>query len=57
MTDGMTDRCKPVYPPTFSKRGYKKDILGSHFRSDEEVETAVKEWVNGKDPDFFSDLG
>ena len=21
-TDGMTDRCKPVYPPTFSKRGY-----------------------------------
>ena len=22
-TDGMTDRCKPVYPPTFSKRGYK----------------------------------
>ena len=23
-TDGTTDRCKPVYPPTFSKRGYKK---------------------------------
>ena len=22
-TDGMTDRCKPVYPPLFSKRGYK----------------------------------
>ena len=25
-----------------------------HFGSDEEVVTAVEEWVNGKDPDFFS---
>ena len=25
-----------------------------HFRFDEEVVTAVEEWVNGKDPDFFS---
>ena len=25
-----------------------------NFRSDEEVVTAVEEWVNGKDPDFFS---
>ena len=32
----------------------KKDISGRHFRSDEEVVTAVEEWVNGKDPDFFS---
>ena len=32
----------------------KKDIRGCHFRSDEEVVTAVEEWVNGKDPDFFS---
>ena len=32
----------------------KKDIRGCHFRSDEEVMTAVEEWVNGKDPDFFS---
>ena len=32
----------------------KKDIGGLHFRSDEEVVTAVEEWVNGKDPDFFS---
>ena len=24
------------------------------FRSDEEVVTAVEEWINGKDPDFFS---
>ena len=23
-TNGTTDRCKPVYPPLFSKRGYKK---------------------------------
>ena len=27
-----------------------------YFRSDEEVVTAVEEWVNGKDPDFFSSL-
>ena len=32
----------------------KKDIRGCHFRSDEEVVTAVEEWVNGKDTDFFS---
>ena len=32
----------------------KKDIHGLHFWSDEEVVTAVEEWVNGKDPDFFS---
>ena len=30
----------------------KRDIRGLHFRSDEEVVTAVE--VNGKDPDFFS---
>ena len=32
----------------------KKNIRGLHFRSDEEVVTAVEEWVNGKYPDFFS---
>ena len=32
----------------------KKDIRGLHFRSDEEVVTAVEEWVNGKDLNFFS---
>ena len=32
----------------------KKDIRGCHFRSEEEVVTAVEEWVNGKVPDFFS---
>ena len=31
----------------------KNDIRGCHFLSDEVV-TAVDEWVNGKDPDFFS---
>ena len=31
----------------------KKDIRGLHFRSDEEVVTAVEELVNGKDSDFF----
>ena len=24
--NGTTDRCKPVYPPTFSKRGYNYGI-------------------------------
>ena len=32
----------------------KKDICGRHFWSDEEVVMAVEEWVNGKNPDFFS---
>ena len=31
----------------------QNDIRGCHYRSDEEV-TAVKELVNGKDPNFFS---
>ena len=31
----------------------KMDIRELYFRSDEEVVTAVEEWVNGKDPDFF----
>ena len=34
----------------------KRDILGCHFRSEEEVVTAVEECVNGKDPDFFSSV-
>ena len=32
----------------------KKDILGRHFRSNEEVMAAVEEWVRDKDPGFFS---
>ena len=32
----------------------KKDIRGCHFWSEEEVVTAVWEWVNGDNPDFFS---
>ena len=32
----------------------KRDIRGCHFRPDEEVVSAVQEWVNGKDTDFFS---
>ena len=31
----------------------KNDTRKCHFRSDEEVVTAVEVWVNGKDPDFF----
>ena len=38
----------------FLFQNLKKDIRGCHFRSDEEVVTAVEEWVSGKDPDFFS---
>ena len=50
----------PAYSPdrapsnSFLFPNLKKDIHGLHFRSDEEVVTAVEEWVNGKDPDFFS---
>ena len=48
--------CSPDLPPSdfFLFPNLKKDICGLHFRSDEEVVTAVEEWVNGKDPDFFS---
>ena len=50
----------PAYSPDLAPSDFflfpklKKDICGLHFRSDEEVVTAVEEWVNGKDPDFFS---
>ena len=49
----------PVYSPDLAPNDFflfpnlKKDIRGCYFRSDEEVVTAVEEWVNGKDPDFF----
>ena len=48
----------PAYSPDLAPSDFflfpnlKTDIRGLHFRSDEEVVTAV-EWVNGKDPDFF----
>ena len=32
----------------------KKDIRRLNFRSNKEVLTVIEEWVNGKDPDFFS---
>ena len=51
----------PAYSPDLAPSDFfqslnskKKDICGLHFRSDEDVVTAVEEWVNGKDPDFFS---
>ena len=50
----------PAYSPDlapidfFQFPNLKTDICGLHFRSDEEVVTTVEEWVNGKDPDFFS---
>ena len=48
--------CSPDPAPSdfFLFPNLKNDIRGCHFRSDEEVVTAVEEWVNGKDPDFFS---
>ena len=48
----------PAYSPDLAPSNFllfpnlKKDICGLHFRSDEEVVTAVEEWVNGKNPDF-----
>ena len=50
----------PAYSPDLALSDFflfpnlKKDICGLHFRSDEEVVMAVKELVNGKDPDFFN---
>ena len=50
----------PAYSPNLAPSDFflfqnlKKDIRGLHVQSDEEVVTAVEEWVNGKDPDFFS---
>ena len=50
----------PAYSPDlapsdfFLVPNFKKDICGFQFRSDEEVVTAVEEWVNKKDTDFFS---
>ena len=50
----------PAYSPDLAPSDFllfpnlKKDIRGLHFRSDEEIVTAVEEWINGKDPDFFS---
>ena len=50
----------PAYSPDLAPSDFflfpnlKKDIRGLHFRSDEEVVTALEEWFNGKDPDFFS---
>ena len=50
----------PVYSPDLAPSDFflfpnlKKDSRGLHFWSDEEVVKAVDEWVNGKDPDFFS---
>ena len=50
----------PAYSPDLAPSDFflipnlKKDIRGLHFRSDEEVVMAVEEWVNGRNPDFFS---
>ena len=49
----------PAYSPDLAPSDFflfpnlKEDIRGLHFRSDEEVVTAVEEWVSGKDPGFF----
>ena len=48
----------PAYSPDRAPSDFflfpnlKKDIRGLRFRSDEEVVTAVEEWVNGKDLTF-----
>ena len=50
----------PAYSPDLAPSDYflfpnlKKDILGGHFWSNEEVIAAVEEWVRDKDPGFFS---
>ena len=48
----------PAYLPKLAPSDFflfpnlKKDIHGLHFWSDEDIVTAVEEWVSGKDPDF-----
>ena len=50
----------PAYLPDLDPSNFflfpnlKKDTRGCHFRSDEAVLMVGEEWVNGKDPDFFS---
>ena len=50
----------PTYSPDLAPSDYflfsnlKKDILGHHFRSNEEVVVAIEEWVRDKDPGFVS---
>ena len=50
----------PAYSPDRAPSDFflfpnlKKGIRGYHFRSDEEVVTAVEKWVIGKDLDIFS---
>ena len=46
----------PDRPPSdfFLFPNLKKDIRGFHFRSDEEVVTAVEEWVMERTPTLFS---
>ena len=49
---------RPAYSPGLAPNDFflfpnlKKDIRELHFRSDEEVVTAVEELVNGKDPNI-----
>ena len=58
--NGYELKPNPAYSPDLAPSDFflfpnlKKDIRGRHFWSEEEVVTAVEEWVNGKDPDFFS---
>ena len=45
----------PAYSPDLAPISKpEKGYHGCHFRSNEEVVTAIEELVNGKDPDFFS---
>ena len=48
--------CSPDLAPSdfFLFPNLKQDIHGRPSQSDEVVVTTVEEWVNGKDPDFFS---
>ena len=59
--NGYESILNPAYSPDLAPSDFflifpylKKDICGCHFRSDEEVVTAVEEWANGKGPGFFS---
>ena len=45
---------KLITHPAYSPDLAPSDLRGCHFRSDEEVITAVEKWGNEKDPGFFA---
>ena len=54
-TDGTMDRCKPVYPPTFSKRGYRRMEGRTEPLTDVNQCTVYRTCSNKRTPRCFSE--